>query len=352
MSSLTNWSAGSSTIPFSRRTGLGINRQTWNAARNYVGRPLKRGYDWMQGRQRRQAKLAKRRVPAKRTQGTQTGVQIPIAGGDSKSYYSRKNPRKGDFKNTPLELTPSIVTNNNAFRIECGVGVQESTNLMATYTVADTNLAFTLATGGSPPSAKIFFKQCHTESMITNQSNINARIYLYDVFARRNSSDVNLSASGVFQLGFADNTSGAAADYTVVGTTPFGNPRFTQYFRINKVTDITLSPGATHTHIVHIAPNKIMSGIDFTGADGDFVGDWTHYTLMVFHGTPLNDLTTQTQVSTGAVALDVVQKEQFTHTYTHASGGAADVNNTLVTAFTNAGSTMQDDGAEIPWNEA
>lgn len=328
------------------RQGFGINRQTWNRG-VAVGKFLKKGYQYLKGKPKRL--LLKDKPRPKTSNRAQTGIQLPIAGGDSKSYFSRVNKKKA-FEGK-LNFTPSIVVNNLGFRIESGVGVQESVVLAAHYTVADSALAFTLSSTAA--SAKINFKTCHSESMITNQSNINARIYLYDVIARRASTDTNTQASTVFQLGFADNsTGGAAADYSVVGTSPYGNPRFVQYFKILKQTDITLSPGATHTHIVHVAPNRIMSNIDFTAADGDFVGGWTHYTLMVFHGTPLNDINTQTQVSVGAISLDVVQKEEYKHTYTHNSGGAADINNTLVTAFTNAGSTMQDDGVELAYNEA
>lgn len=328
------------------RSGIGFNRRTWNAGRtlgtrikNYITR----------GSERRSATIQKKRQKKKPTTSfTPTLPQIPTAGGDSRSYFKLKKPLKS--KIGKLELTPGLIINNSSFRIEAQTGFQNSAILATYYTDVDVNQHFTLS--DTSASAKVFLQSVHGEALITNQCNVNARITIYDVLARRDANAGATDPQYAFANGFADNTGGLAANYSVPGASPYDNPRFVEYFKILRKTPVILSPGAVHSHEVHYAPNQMFSHEITSYTLSSAIGGLTLYTFMVFHGSPINDKTTQTQVSLAHQALDVVQKEAYRYKYCSVGHGVASITQTIPTSFTVAGNVMEDDGNVLAEAEA
>jgi len=329
---------------YNRPQPFGLNRQTWEMGRN-VGNKIK-SYLSEARKKRTEVKREKRqrRVSFKAA----VGAQVPTGGGDSLSSFRRFH--KNRTKIGKLEFTPSIIINNSGFRKEAPTGQQESVLIGTYYTDTDVNQHFALINNAA--SAKIFLQSVHGESLITNQCNVNARVTIYDVIARRDSSGGAVDPDTVFKLGMADNTGGSAAQYLIPGVTPYENPRFVQWFKILQTTRVILSPGQCHNHTVNYAPNRMFSHEISTSVLSSSIGNLTVYSFMVFHGTPINDITTQTQVSTAHIALDVVQKESYHFKYADINTGYASITQSLPTAFTVAGATMQDDGVELPENEA
>lgn len=275
--------------------------------------------------------------------------QIPTGGGDSRSFFTLR--RKNRSKIGKLELENGLVVNNISLRVESDVGQQNCAIIGTYYTDTDINQHFALSNNAA--SAKIFLGSVHGESLITNNENVNARITIYDVLARRDSGIFSGGTNPltIFQQGFADNSGGAAANYLVPGTTPYDNPRFTQWFKILKNTSVILSPGAVHSHVVHYAPSKMFSHEITSYSNTSSIGDLTLYTFILFHGSPVNEIATQATVSLSHIALDIVQKEAYHWKYVATNSGVASVTQTIPVALV-LPTTMQDDGQEIPENEA
>jgi len=278
--------------------------------------------------------------------------QVISGDGDSKSSFTYQKPSKKTIGKLSKEMTSSIVYNNEAQRLESTEGIQVAALIGDYFTTADCGLTFT-AQGATALSTKLFIKSVHSEVMIKNQENTAARIKIFDVMAKKDTNATTTSPYSAFNAGFADaGTGGTAGAASYVGSSPYNNERFMQFFTILNVTPVTLSSGATHTHIVDYAPNKMLSNERLANMGGTGIGGLTVYTFITYHGTPINAVDTQTEVTTSPCALDVVQAETYKYLYVHVGSQVADWNNTLDASLSTAGAVMTDIGVELPINEA
>lgn len=329
------------------RLGLGINRNTWNFGRQ-IGTLAKRGIKSYFSNKKRKASSSTR--PAKRARTTKFGYQIPTGGGDSKSTFYLENPLEGKLPPVASELPPSVLVNNEAGRAESDVGKQNFILCGDYFTDTDVNSGFTLV--NSLNSTKMLLRSVRGETLITNQENVNGRFTIYDVLCRKDTDATVTDPLTAITTGYADAQGGAASNYLIPGTSVYSNSRFTEYFKVLQKTEVILSPGACHRHQVTYKPNKYFSHQCSARIAGSGIGGLTLYTLVQFHGSPINDVTTQTQVSLSHIAMDYVQLEEYKFAYVHAGSMAMSATNILPTAFTVAGNTMQDDGVELAANEA
>jgi len=267
--------------------------------------------------------------------------QISIAGNDSKSYYTSIKKTKTNLGK--LEQVPQIIVNNTSGRLSCSPGVQQWATLGTYYDRSDLNQQITLAGGAAAFSFRIMIRSIMAKAMITNQESANCYATLYDIVPKRDGNTTVPDPLTLIQAGYADNNGGAATNYTVPGTTPWSNPRFTEFFTIKNITPIVIGPGSTHSHNVHYAPNKLISHELDNFITGGIKGV-SMYTLIQFHGSPVNDITTKTQVSLSSIALDYVLMEEYKFAYTAQNYAAASIVNSLPLAFTTAGNVMEDDG--------
>lgn len=303
-------------------------------------------------------KYSKKQKVGSRTRTTlssKKGRQIPTGGGDSVSYFTRVNKPTSLIVKLSKESPVSTVIQNSAGRQEAAVGTQTYTSIGDFFTSTDLNLGHVLLVGnaaGGAQSTKTAFHSVHSECMMTNQSNTNCRMTIYDVICRKDTDATVTDPTTAISTAYNDIVNGAASNAICVGSTPFSMPRFTEYFKVEQVTSVTLSPGACHVHKVHIALNKLISKTISVRIAGSGVQGITRYSFVRFHGSPQNDITTQTQVSTSQVSIDWVNSEEYKFRNVVTSLPFTDVNDNLPAAFTVAGATMQDDGVELPANEA
>lgn len=278
------------------------------------------------------------------------GKQVSLAGGDSESRFVLMKPISSKIGALAKDFVPSVYLKNDAQRTECTDGTQTAFQLAAYFSDVDTALLFALQNGGA--TAKVHLKSCHAENLITNQANVNARIKIYDVMTRRETNATTTDVLIAFQNGFADATGGGANSFDIVGATPYSNSRFLEFFKILKHTDVILSPGATHNHIVHYTPNRLISRAQVADTAGTGTRDLTIYTLVLFYGSPINAVSTQTEVTTSAISLDVVSTREYRMAYVHSNAQTIDFDDTLDRALSSAGAVMTDIGIEVPFNEA
>lgn len=327
-------------LAYSGRYGLGINRRTWNMGRA-IGSMAKSALKNYQTSRKRKA-APSGHGPSKRSRSTSVGYQLPTGGGDSKSSFTLVQPMRGRAPQLIREFPASTLINNSSGRAEAAIGKQNFVLCGDYFTDTDINSGFALLNDSL--TAKVLLKKVRGECLITNQENVNGRFTIYDVIARVTSDTNNTDPLTTLALGSADASGGTVNDYLIPGVTPYGVARFTERYKILQKTDVILSPGAVHSHVVNYRPNRYFSHELSTAIPGTSIAGLTLYTLVQFHGSPINDSTTQTQVSLSHLAMDFVQMENYEFGYAHAAAASTLATQTIPTAYTVSGNAMQDDG--------
>lgn len=180
-------------------------------------------------------------------------------------------------------------------------------------------------TGGS--TAKMAIKNYSASVKITNQSNANMCVWIYDVEHRR---DVVYGADSItplsaWQQGLSSSAAGTGSTTTTVNTvgiTPFQSPDFCRNYRVVKVTKIYLALGKAHSHTLILNRPKIVNGrmLDNSGAQTGAYRGITHDMLFVFQGLPVNDGTTNSLIALGSGAVDMVIQHKVTWNYVDLGG--------------------------------
>jgi len=337
---------GGSLGPYQPNQFTRVNaKSVWKIGES-IGKEIKKS---ISDRQKRAAKTDKRRAAPKKI--TSIGKQVEVAGGESRSYFTKVS--KLQLKGTLAKSTaPQYKVNNEGIRSDAAIGYQNSTLLGTYFDSADINSMYAVVFGGSPnQTTKLVLGGVRAESLITNVATTNARISLYDIIIKRDSNSSIVDPSQVFEAAFADASGGVAGDYAVVGTSPYMNPRFMDAFKIHQRTEVILSPGATHSHNVNYAPNKIISKTRTMNATGS-LGGLTLYTMIIHHGSPANDATTKTSVTLSKSSLDIVTKQVYTFKSIYYPLTTMLVTQSLPITYATTGQAINEDGVVQTVTEA
>jgi hypothetical protein len=233
---------------------------------------------------------------------------------------------------------------NSGYRIGSTVGQQAITSVAQTFNYQDLQGLFQTTVN---KSCRTILESCTENTIFRNQDKNDVYLDLYDIVARRDitsTGNTDFYPDGAWANGVAD--AGASNMQLQVGTTPFSSPRFTQLYKVVKVTHVILPAGGTHEHRVHYEPNRMLN-LE-TLQDGQWaLKGLTHYTMAVWYAAPLNDSVNTGQVSIGAANLDYVQTKQYKWTYIQDAVTNNTFTQSLPTAFTTAANVMQDESGTI-----
>jgi hypothetical protein len=158
-----------------------------------------------------------------------------------------------------------------------------------------------------------------------------------------NTSDVNNDPRTAWSQGETD--AGATNMAIQVGCTPFSSPRFTQFFKVVKVTHVILPAGGTHEHRVHYEPNKLLN--QEVVQDSGNIRNLTHYTMATVYGAPDNDATTKTVVSIGTTSVDFVQTKQYRWSYLSDSTSNNAFTQSLPTTYATTEAVFNDESGVV-----
>lgn len=276
---------------------------------------------------------------AMRTKTERTRSQPDPLGG-SESRFSLIRP-KVKIGNMDKLTEPQVVVQNSAQRLTSLVGKQECGLLATHFSPTQIGSLFSATYGTTGKSTKCLLKSVKATVLITNQENSPALYTIYDCLCRRDGGGTVSDPMYAFQNGMAGTAGGAAANYLVPGVDPYMNPMFNEWFHIRKATSGTLLPGNVHRHEIYYEPNHIISHeIDFYSQQ--FLADLTHFSFIVFHGTPLNDSATKTQVSIAPINIDVVTKSKLTMKTFYYPLESTSVTNSLALSFGVAGEVINE----------
>lgn len=234
-------------------------------------------------------------------------------GGTYTTFYYTPRKIPSSFKKNLKALAKNYYGINTGFRHTQTVGLQGAVIVNTMFNYTDVNaISQKIQTS---QTNKFLIKSCSAETLITNQDSGNVNVVLYDIVARRDLATSSNIASplAAFQNSLGDE-GGANSNYQYVGTTPFSLDLFTQFFKVVKISHVTLGQGQCHTHRVKFSVNTIIDGelIQYNTNGFKGVSCWT---MAITQGMPYNDSTTKTQVSTGSIAIDVINKRQYAYTW-------------------------------------
>lgn len=292
-----------------------------------------------------QRNKAKRASKTMLRRGTPMGRQQFDGSGDSQSYFRLVKPKSKFHTHMMKDLIKGTLSTNAGLRVTSLEGKQTAflTPTAGMYDAATLDTFFTAGPGPNYASAKVYLHGVHATHLITNAENVNARLRIFDVLARESNATAAYKTPLVaFTNGFADAIGGAAADYLVPHASPFGNPRFVEGYKILKMTDVILRPGATHQHSVTYKPNRLYSREENAAVATGQVGGLTMYTFIILSGTPVDDAATKLVATLSAINLNVVTSVEYETTCLEKSGAANSFTNNL--ALANANETMNETG--------
>lgn len=258
--------------------------------------------------------------------GTTTGVNTVVL---------RNKRRQGWTKSALKDISERRYQVINGLRASSGVGYQGQ---LQAHLLIGTDLNALKTAESLTLYTKIYISHAQSDYRMLNNSNGVLKVMMYFCIPRRDSS---LSPLSAWTTGNADQSMTGQQD--LIGSKPFQSQEFTSLYYVKKVKTIELGPGGTFNQRVITKVNKSYDTSLYRNVE--YLRQFTGSVIFVVSGFPANDVTTVSQVSTQATALDVVE-ERFISYYPiqQKSVGTTYVDN-LVKTFTVAGKVYTEAGA-------
>lgn len=137
---------------------------------------------------------------------------------------------------------------------------------------------------------------------VSSQSIFTQDMTIYDITCKLSTDLDPMAAIG--KIG--TDTTGNETIFDV-GFHPYMSPAFKRYWKINKVTKVTLAPGAVHRHTVSYQIKKNLSQemlYQYARNDTNYIGGLTHCLLICLQGYPIHSDEDYSKVSYAEGAVD------------------------------------------------
>jgi len=209
----------------------------------------------------------------------------------------------------------------------------------------------TAAQGGTSNNNTVRFLLKKGRQVITlrNQSNSNARVWLYDIVTKREPPSTALDSPVECWIKGNTDFGNTGAEF-VIGQTPHFSPEFRQYYAINKVTQFELEPGMQHVHSVYHKYNKIVDSVRFQNSVSLTLAGLTRFCVVVAHGALGHEALTPATISYMPVTLDMAYLNEYSYGWiekTQPSHAIVDSNPTAITTFNFMGESGDNDAQPI-----
>lgn len=245
----------------------------------------------------------------------------PVGEGSSMSYFKA---------GTNSRLSGRILKHIQPQRVLTIVNSNHVTSLLSQQAISDNvyndgeqiERLFQYLTQGASASntQRLFLASTQTDYIISNATNTNTFIKIYELVARRDgylNSAPFLSGfgqntpSGAFQLGVYDVT-GSPDDIYTPGIKPFQAPLFCSQWKVERVYDLELGAGRSHKHSSVYKYNRFINE--------DYIYDGVNQTLrlrtirgltraimIIAQGSPVDDTEDHQKVTSSAVTLNIMR---------------------------------------------
>lgn len=211
-------------------------------------------------------------------------------------------------------VSPQCYFKNSAYNATSTQGKQGYSMISRVLEQNELVTMKTAANGGTATDApvKLYVKGCKVIMRVRNQTNTNAKVFLYDIVTKRappsTSYDTPIEA---WSKGMQDY--GATTAVTTVGISPTKSPEFNEYYGINRVTTLHLEPGQQHDHTVFHTYNRVIDSTRFDNSSAAALQGLTRFCLMVFHGTLVHDTAAANTVTYAPVSIDISTSYEYTY---------------------------------------
>jgi len=254
----------------------------------------------------------------------------------TKSSFYKTFPKHKFLRKFEKMLPPQFLSGNGTTQITASLGLQNIANVTSYYKPSDILNQFNLFYSSSESgSNRIFLDSLDSKITLYNAENTTTCVNIYDIVFRKDSSNsqINNPANTIVQ-GTTDTANTASTDYKDIGYSIFTNPRFTEFYKVEKVTTLYLQAGETHTHSVHIKPHRVIDH------EGDLWttyghGGLTRFVMVVLSGATLvSDSSDTTKISTSPCTLNCMYEYKYTFHALASTTQNTEMVNTLPPAFT------------------
>lgn len=196
------------------------------------------------------------------------------------------------------------------------------------------NAISTIGSGvlGANNATQFAIPVCKCEYMLTNSTNANVIIWLYDIIPRKNVYNTDTAwqvPQNAWQNGIRQQagTGGSVGTQFNIGSKPFESKLFCETYKVRKVTKIIMAPGALHRHIVRSTQrrwftdaqyNNLFNGTTVVPSSTNYwIGGRTVLTMMVMMGAPAHSFASADaqHVSSGLGAIDMITTKTYEYMY-------------------------------------
>lgn len=179
----------------------------------------------------------------------------------------------------------------------------------------------------------LFLESFNGEINMVNASSTNSVVTLYDIVCKGDCSSAGKNSSpGVAWSYGVDQEGGSSTDYKVIGSVPTDSYMFNKFYKIVQKTRVSMAPGQMHRHQVTFRPQRKVQGF-WVDAAPYGLANTTCWTLIVHHGSPAHDSTTNTSVTIDVSSLDIVRKYTYAYKFLEDSNANWQKTNNLATTF-------------------
>lgn len=180
---------------------------------------------------------------------------------------------------------------------------------------------------------QMLVENMEAEFMMTNADNFTAFVDIYDYEFKYPSSrssysttvsydDTTFSALWDNEQDMYGGQAPAGTTMTYYGTHPSDSNKFRTYIKVNRVTRVTLNPGCTHRHTSNAkgCEHKIIVG-DLINRElnksstGQFMKGVTKGFAFVYHGIPIQEIATSTNVSLSSPVINIVGSIRYDYRF-------------------------------------
>lgn len=168
---------------------------------------------------------------------------------------------------------------------------------------------------GQYQTGKFILQTVTSKMTFTNQDLATSYVQIYSIVPRFHIQPGAFDPISCWDRGLEQQQVIISANdqYRDVYAKPFSSHNFTLYYKVDKVTTFELQQGQSHCHETTYNINREVYG-ELVNSHAS-LRDITKINMIVIAGTPINDLTTKTNVSSSSCAVDIVEfiKKEYTY---------------------------------------
>lgn len=209
--------------------------------------------------------------------------QVGTGGSISKYSYGRRRMRRTLYI-LYRALAKQYFQTNSTLQLHPDLGCQSWTTVNSTFDWNDLDTVRALVPNNNE-TTKWCAESCSSEIQLSNLTDTNTRIVIWELIARRDLSSSNQYTTPTESFSNWSGDEGESLASRYMGFNPLTLIAFTTYYKVLKKTHILLAAGQSHSHRTYFAPNKVINNELLSENNIGYKG-LTTYTMIQCFGVP------------------------------------------------------------------